>query len=46
MALGNGGTVKQRWHVLQAGEGDGSCYVRPMTDAELDQQSRSVQAVS
>ena len=30
--------------VAQAGDNDGSTYLRPMTDAELKQQSQSVQA--
>ena len=31
---------------LQAGQDDGSCFTRPMTEEELAQQSRAVAAVS
>lgn len=30
---------------VQAGDNDGSFYVRPMTEAELAQQSKAAQAV-
>jgi len=31
--------------IVQAGQNDGSCFTRPMTDAELDEQSRQIAAM-
>jgi len=31
--------------IVQAGQDDGSCFTRPMTDAELDEQSRQIAAM-
>lgn len=36
--------VSEEWSCMQAGDDDGSCYLRPMTPAELDEQSRAIQA--